>query len=57
MIIERKDNGKSGKKNYSESLALVEDNDVSCNYLKLTSLMTRVGNGINSIPLKFSARQ
>jgi hypothetical protein len=45
------------QKNNSESLALVKDNDVGCNYFKVTSLTTPIGKGINSIPLKFSARQ
>ena len=56
-MIEREDNGKSGQKICRESLALVEDNAVGCNYFKVTSLTIPTGKGINSIPLKFLARQ
>jgi len=56
-ITEREDDGKSGQKNYRESLALVEDNAVGCNYFKVTSLTIPAGKAINSIPLTFLARQ
>jgi hypothetical protein len=42
-MMAREDDAKPGRKNYSDSLVLVKDNGLGCNYFKITSFTTRIG--------------